>query len=79
MDRERSNDPRLRCRGEGPRGAAVIAAEGDVLASWPTGMTNPWGVGYDGGVWLSDFEDIIDVHFSTDGERGDEFDVAPRG
>ena len=68
--------------GAAAKGLAVpprIAAEGDVLASWPTGMTNPWGVGYDGGVWLSDFEDIIDVHFSTDGERGDEFDIAAVG
>ncbi len=68
--------------GTAAKGLAVpprIAAEGDVIASWPTGMTNPWGVGYDGGVWLSDFEDIIDVHFSTDGERGDQFDIPSVG
>jgi subtilisin family serine protease len=30
-------------------------APGDVLASWPTvGLTLPWGVGYDGDVWISD-------------------------
>ncbi len=56
-----------------PRG---VAATGSVIAEWPTGMTNPWGVGYDGGVWLSDFADVIDVHFSTAGERGTEFDTA---
>lgn len=56
-----------------------VKAEGDVLASWPTGMTNPWGVGYDGGVWISDYEDIIDVHFSADGERGGEFGIGPVG
>ena len=55
-----------------PRG---VAAEGDVLASWPAGMNLPWGVAYDGGVWLSDPFDLIDVHFSTEGERGDQFDV----
>jgi hypothetical protein len=56
-----------------------IKSEGDVLASWNAGMTLPWGVAYDGGVWLSDPEDVIDVHFTTDGERGDEFDVGPLG
>jgi len=25
---------------------------GDVLASWPTGLENPWGVGFGGNVWL---------------------------
>jgi subtilisin family serine protease len=56
-----------------PRG---VAAEGDVLASWPAGMELPWGVAYDGGVWLSDPIDLIDVHFSTEGERGDEFSIS---
>ena len=68
--------------GAAANGLAVppsIKADGDVLASWPTGMANPWGVGYDGGVWLSDFEDIIDVHFTAGGERGDEFGIGPVG
>ena len=48
-----------------------IAADGDVLASWPTGMTCPWGVAvqHDGDVWLSDPEDVIDARFTTAGER----------
>ena len=35
--------------------AASPEAPGDVLKSWtPAGMTVPWGVGFDGDVWLSD-------------------------
>ena len=39
-----------------PEGRAVppsIMAPGDVLASWSPDMFPPWGVGYDGGVWIS--------------------------
>lgn len=32
-----------------------VQAVGDILKQWvPTGMTLPWGVGYNGNVWLSD-------------------------
>ena len=42
-----------------PRG---IQATGDVLASWPTvGLDLPWGVGYDGNVWISDPVDNGDL------------------
>ncbi len=35
-----------------PRG---ILAQGEVLATWPTvGLDVPWGVGYNGNVWISD-------------------------
>jgi hypothetical protein len=34
---------------------AAPAAAGDILKHWtPAGMTLPWGVGFDGNVWLSD-------------------------
>ncbi len=39
-------------------------------------MGVPWGVTYDGGVWLSDPEALIDAHFTTAGERTGEFSVA---
>jgi subtilisin family serine protease len=50
-------DPNARTtRGLGLRpsaGAIKPRATGDVLASWPTGLEVPWGVGFDGNVWLS--------------------------
>lgn len=56
-----------------------IQAVGEVLASWPTvGLDLPWGVAYDGTVWLSDPLDngdlcsfageCLDVQFTTAGE-----------
>ncbi|QTX03594.1 carboxypeptidase regulatory-like domain-containing protein [Agromyces archimandritae] len=44
-------------------------AEGDVLASWATGLSVPWGVGFDGDVWISDPEEITNTRFSTAGEQ----------
>lgn len=36
-------------------GEAGIAAVGDILKAWtPTGLVLPWGVGFNGDVWLSD-------------------------
>jgi subtilisin family serine protease len=64
--------PRANVPKQGPRGRGPMAP-GDVIASWPTGMTLPWGVNYDGDVWLSDPEDLIDVRFTTAGDRLGEF------
>jgi hypothetical protein len=66
-------DPNARTtKGSGRAAVAVppsITAVGDVLASWPTvGMALPWGVGYDGTVWLSDPENTKNHQFSTAGE-----------
>jgi subtilisin family serine protease len=55
---------------------AGINAVGDVIGSFATDMTVPWGVGYDGGLWISDPEDLIDAHFSAAGERDNEFDIS---
>jgi hypothetical protein len=39
-----------------------ISAVGDVVASWPTeGLDLPWGVGFDGNVWISDPIDQDDL------------------
>ncbi|HZM72973.1 MAG TPA: carboxypeptidase regulatory-like domain-containing protein [Candidatus Polarisedimenticolia bacterium] len=57
---------------------ASLMADGDVLASWPAvGLDLPWGVGYNGNVWLSDPIDngdlcsfagvCVDIEFSTGG------------
>ncbi|MDV3221008.1 S8 family serine peptidase [Intrasporangium sp.] len=46
---------------------AVPSADGDVIASWPTGLTIPWGVGYDGDVWISDPDSVTNNRFTTDG------------
>ena len=56
-------DPNARTtKGSGRTAVAVppsISAVGDVLASWPTvGLDIPWGVGFDGTVWLSDPPDM---------------------
>ncbi len=53
--------------------------EGDILASWPTGMSLPWGVGFTGDVWLSDPNDLINVSFTADGERLAEVPVNVNG
>ena len=47
----------------------AIQAEGDVLASWPTGIGVPWGVGVPGDVVISDPEQVRDVVFTPEGER----------
>ncbi|MBA2720011.1 MAG: carboxypeptidase regulatory-like domain-containing protein [Chloroflexi bacterium] len=62
--------------GPSPAGVAPKAT-GDLLASWPTGLDLPWGVGFDGDVWLSDPIDngdlcsasgvCTDTEFSTSG------------
>ncbi len=68
-------DPNARTtRGFGAAAAGTpipprLLASGDVLNAWPTGMTAAWGVGYARSVWLSDAEDHIDAHFSTNGDR----------
>ncbi len=36
-----------------PSGLPKPRSTGDVLASWPTGLSGPWGVGFDGDVWIS--------------------------
>ncbi|MBT9260076.1 MAG: S8 family serine peptidase [Clostridiales bacterium] len=60
-------EPGLRVKGFDPNGpstrgkyqdevqslAMLPEAPGDVITSWPTGMALPWGVGYDGRVFLS--------------------------
>lgn len=51
-----------------PTAAKGITADGDILASWPTGIF-PWGVGYTGNVLISDPEALIDVTFTPEGER----------
>ena len=71
--------PAARTRARPRRGSAAaepaasrraIRADGDVLASWPTGMSLPWGVGYTGNVWLGDPIDLLDVARSrTGGDR----------
>jgi subtilisin family serine protease len=53
----------------------AIQAEGDVLASWPTGIGIPWGVGVPGNVVISDPEATTDVTFTTDGEQIGSFDL----
>ncbi len=50
-----------------------LTADGDVVASWPTDMTLPWGVAFSGDVWLGDPIDLIDAHFTAAGERLGEF------
>jgi hypothetical protein len=54
-------------------GPPAIRADGDVLASWNAGMSLPWGVAYTGDVWLSDPIDLLDVHFTTGGDRLGQF------
>lgn len=47
----------------------AILGEGDVLTSWYAEMSLPWGVATTGDVWLSDPIDLLDVQFTTGGER----------
>ncbi|KRF38254.1 hypothetical protein ASG96_17515 [Terrabacter sp. Soil810] len=47
--------------------AAAPSADGDVLASWDTGLSVAWGVGYDSSVWISDPEAQTNTKFSTAG------------
>ena len=61
--------------GKAPTPKKGTMSPGDVLTSWPTGMTLPWGVNYRGTVTISDPADLIDVEFSTAGERLGEFGV----
>jgi subtilisin family serine protease len=75
-------DPNARTtRGSGRTAVAVppsIRAVGDVLASWPTvGLEIPWGVGFDGSVWISDPVNTVNHQFSTAGEpSGLSFDTS---
>ncbi len=75
-------DPNARStRGIGTASAGVavpprLAADGDVVASWPSGMTLPWGVAYSGDVWLGDPIDLIDVQFTPAGERLGDFGLS---
>jgi hypothetical protein len=59
----------------GPHGSGSTSPEGagDVLKSWPTGMSLPWGVNFNGDVTLSDPIDLKDVTFDADGSRKSEF------
>ncbi len=60
-----------------PSGVPAARAVGDVLASWPTGLENPWGVGFGGNVWLGnasnggtlcgDAPPCTDTEFGVDG------------
>jgi len=50
-------------------------AEGDVLASWPTGLIVPWGVGVPGNVVISDPEAVTDTTFTTAGDPLGSFDL----
>ena len=36
-----------------PSGLPAPRAVGDVVSSWPTGLSGPWGVGFNGNVWIS--------------------------
>jgi subtilisin family serine protease len=54
--------------------AANPTADGDVLASWATGLSIAWGVGYDGNVWISDPDAITNNVFSTAGALQSTFD-----
>ncbi|MFD2082197.1 carboxypeptidase regulatory-like domain-containing protein [Actinopolymorpha cephalotaxi] len=50
------------------RKRARPSAAGDVLASWPVRDVDlPWGVGYDGDVWISDPAHITNHEFTTAG------------
>ena len=62
--------------GHASPGSAGLTSQGDVLAQWETGMSVPWGVGYRTSpdtVTISDPEDLIDVEFTTSGDRTAEF------
>ena len=52
-------------------------ATGDVLASWPTGLGLPWGVGFTGNVWIGDAFAGGDVCGNSDACRAAEY--APDG
>jgi subtilisin family serine protease len=65
-----------RSTGHASPGGLGPAFEGDVIAQWETGMSLPWGVGYRTGpetVTLTDPEDLLDVEFTTAGDRTGEF------
>jgi len=47
--------------------AGAPNADGDVLASWATGLSTPWGVGFDGNVWISDPDAVTNTRFTTAG------------
>ena len=55
--------------------AAGTQSPGDVLSSFATGMTLPWGVNYRSTLDISDPIDLIDVQFTTGGERLGDFGV----
>jgi subtilisin family serine protease len=59
--------------GPGQADATRPQGAGQVLKSWPTGMSVPWGVSFNGDVALSDAQDVKDVTFDTDGNRLSEF------
>ena len=65
---------------EGLPAAALDVREiqfpGDVLAAWPTeGLDLPWGVGFDGSVWLTDPLESGDLCGFVDGCTIHEFDT----
>jgi subtilisin family serine protease len=65
----RARDTRALQRPAATAGAHV-AMTGDVITSWPTDMSLPWGVGFrPGTVTLTDPADKIDVDFTTSGDR----------
>ena len=56
--------------------AREVQSPGDVMAAWPTeGAEVPWGVGYTGNVWLSDFFEGGDACGFVTGCTIHEFDV----
>jgi subtilisin family serine protease len=62
--------------GTKPSGLPSPRAAGDLLASWPTGLSGPWGVGYTGNVWISNVINNGSICGDTGPCTDTEFDVA---
>lgn len=76
VDARRSADRTTRALGRsGATAPAGIQALGDVITSWPTGLSVPWGVGYDGDVLIGDPDQLIDARYTTAGELLGSFDT----
>ncbi len=59
-----------------PSGPIAPRAAGDVLTSWPTGLAGPWGVGFDGDVWLSNVLNDGSICGDSGPCTDHEFDIA---
>jgi hypothetical protein len=59
--------------GRGASGGTEPQGAGDVIKSWPTGLSVPWGVNFNGAVTISDPEALIDATFDTDGNPLSQF------